>query len=740
MKKSWLSILLALYFSSNVNAEMFIQIPYTEGITVRDLPDSGSDGSAPTLSEESTPDEWVNFANNECGYLFSNISELEAEAAVNGIVCDNVNFTALPSGTGLPDTVYELEFSSNQITDITGLSNVTTVTFDIDFGLSINLTSLKGLSNLQSVEDLYVNNSLITDLNGLQSLTSFVRLVIHDNVNLTSLTGLVNPVNNPVNNVDIDLEGNPNLADISALSPFTVLDDLDLMDTNVLTDLNGLQNVTVYDSIDIEDNNGLLTLNGLEGATEVRLLDILRNPNLDDISALRNITETTDIDIDRVDFTIGLPSDSWLCNDGANRWDYTGGAFNINDLCNQPPTGSGDSGGAVADPQWEEWTTFLSSCDGYEWLDTNLNFSFDIESRVPSTMYSSDINTQNNITNDGIFCGGNEGALPTTSTELTSIPNIFFIATNLSTLPNLSGITGITDHLVLIGNGSLTDLTELSEVVFIGGNIIIKDSSLSSLSGINPSIVISGDIDLSSNSLSNINTLSGVNFNGKNVLLNDNPLNDISALSGVSNLQDLILTDTNLSNVNALSSLISANDVFLNRVPLSDISGLSSLTTVEDLWITGGSFGNLNALSNLPNVGRGFVFQDNNNLTDISGLSNASVNDINGQVVIESTGITNLSSLSGITRVQMMRLETSATSLNGLQNLSQVNTLTLLNNPNLTDISALAGITNLGFNLVLPNNTFTTKIPASAPICTTYSSRVHVGGQFTDAPSSRFCD
>src|SRR5690606_27966980 len=89
-----------------------------------------------------------------------------------------------------------LEISSNSnLTDLDGLSNLTSVGGFLDIHNNSNLTNLDGLSNLTSVGGFLAiyNNSNLTNLNGLSNLTSVgADLVISSNYSLTDISGLQN--------------------------------------------------------------------------------------------------------------------------------------------------------------------------------------------------------------------------------------------------------------------------------------------------------------------------------------------------------------------------------------------------------------------------------------------------------------------------------------------------------------------------------------------------------------------
>ena len=86
-----------------------------------------------------------------------------------------------------------LRIERTDLTDLTGLECLQSVTGIVTIGWNDGITSLQGLRNLQSVGQNFsiVAMNGLTDLGGLDSLASVGRhLVIRDNTGLVSLNGL----------------------------------------------------------------------------------------------------------------------------------------------------------------------------------------------------------------------------------------------------------------------------------------------------------------------------------------------------------------------------------------------------------------------------------------------------------------------------------------------------------------------------------------------------------------------
>ncbi len=203
-----------------------------------------------------------------------------------------------------------------QLTSLIGLNQVDTIYSGFYIEKNDYLQTLDGINNLKSVEGelkIRYNNSLssitnigglnhigfnlevignprLKNLNGFQAISNINRsLYISANDSLTSVTGLDNLQS--VGELLI-MSQNPQLAD---LSPFNKIESIGvsliLVDNPALASLDGLQNITsVGSKIQIE-NCAITDLQGLNGLTTVHdSLIIYRNPNLTSLAGLANIS------------------------------------------------------------------------------------------------------------------------------------------------------------------------------------------------------------------------------------------------------------------------------------------------------------------------------------------------------------------------------------------------------------------------------------------------------------------
>jgi hypothetical protein len=143
---------------------------------------------------------------------------------------------------------------------------------------------------------LYIRSSTLTDLTGLESLTSVQQLEIGGtppqsfgaagNPSLVSLHGLEN-----LRGVThLVIEGNPVLTDISALSGLTfITGNLEIVENATLASLEGLHQIGMAGEITIAENLLLKDLKGLRGLTSADGFELSNNPLVENFEGLENV-------------------------------------------------------------------------------------------------------------------------------------------------------------------------------------------------------------------------------------------------------------------------------------------------------------------------------------------------------------------------------------------------------------------------------------------------------------------
>lgn len=142
---------------------------------------------------------------------------------------------------------------------------------------------------------------------------------------------------------------------------------------------------------------------------------------------------------------------------------------------------------------------------------------------------------------------------------------------------------------------------------------------------------------------------------------------------------------------------IMGNDI-TDLTPLSQITSIQGILEIRDC----ATLSNLNGLNNLSIVGNdpldGFILRDLPALNDISALSNLTT--VNGEFTIRTcnalTTLNGLNSVDSANGSLIIRDNALLQNLNGLNTLVYIGeTLELVQNPSLTDISALSNVNSI---------------------------------------------
>jgi len=175
-------------------------------------------------------------------------------------------------------------FSNTDITDISGLSNLTSIAGYLQIFTNPGLTIMTGLENITSIGGyLFIgSNDGLTSLAGLDNITSIGGFLdIRTNASLTSLTGLDN-----LSSIGggLSISDNTGLTSLTGLDNITSIGGFLAISNNAgLTSIMGLENITsISGDLLIFDNAGLTSLAGLENldATTINDLSIVSNPQL----------------------------------------------------------------------------------------------------------------------------------------------------------------------------------------------------------------------------------------------------------------------------------------------------------------------------------------------------------------------------------------------------------------------------------------------------------------------------
>jgi hypothetical protein len=519
----------------------------------------------------------------------------------------------------------------NNIYNLNGLNVLTACNGELKIESDNSLTSLSGLENINSLGALnIVLNSPITDLTGLQGLTNISpgSLFIHDNISLTTLSGL-----NNLSLIEggVEISNNSALINIDGLESLSFTKRININYNSSLSNLQGLENLTsVEEDFLLHDNNAIVDLTGLGNLTTIGVkLSINNNSALTSLSGLNSLDSVTHLYInDNISLT--------TCNIGSicNFLSNPTGSVNIYDNatgCNSPPEISDICG-------------FTMSCLPYG------NYYF---------LSQTDIDDfQTNYTN----CTAIEGDIKIAGSDITN-------------LIGLSTITSIGGHLMIYGNGSLQYLSGLDSVNYIGGTLVIYfNSSLNTLASLSKITSIGGSLQIRSNDLTSLSGLDNLTFLGGSLIISNTNLTGFTALSnltGIGGSFELENNDAliNLSGLNSVAYIdgdlnVYKNDSLLNlsglenvisiegnlligvypyggNLSLFSLSGLDYVTNIGGILsiYNNSSLKSLTALSNLTTLGGYFEIFDNQNIESLAGIENIDSETISDLYILDNPSL-----------------------------------------------------------------------------------------------------
>lgn len=230
---------------------------------------------------------------------YPNCTEIEGNILINDSSNGGItNLNGLSQLTSLGGNIKIV--NNNSLINLTGLDNIQSITGELRIGEWNNgnnsINSLTGLENLTTVGGnvAIYNNPQLQNMTGLNSLTSIGgNLWAWNNNNLANLTGL--DVLASIG-IDIGFGNNVNLSSLNGLQALTTLGAiLYIKNNDALINFTGLDNLnTIGSYIYINDNYALTSLDGLENVTSIGgEIVIAQNYSLADISGIKNIEANT---------------------------------------------------------------------------------------------------------------------------------------------------------------------------------------------------------------------------------------------------------------------------------------------------------------------------------------------------------------------------------------------------------------------------------------------------------------
>jgi uncharacterized repeat protein (TIGR01451 family) len=376
--------------------------------------------------------------------------------------------------------------SSDPITNLNNLSNLTSIGGYLKIEDNDDLTNINGLSNLTSIGGYLEiqSNDALTNIDVLSNLTAIGGdLEIRGNDALTNISGLSNLTSI---GGDFLIDGTASLTNIDGLSNLGSIDGgLWINDNNALTNVDGLSNLAFIGwHLIITDNNAVMNINGLANITStVGNLIITDNASLLNLDGLSNLTST-----------------------GGNLILHDNGALeNIDGLSNLA------SIGANFDITNND---VLTNIDGLSNLGSiGVHFLMQSNYALPNLDGLSSLTSiGGNLRMENTALANIDGL-----SNLTSVGGILNIYSNsaLTNINGLSSLTSASERLEIHWNGALTNIDGLSNMTFINGHLLIESNS----------------------NLSNVDGLSNLNYIGEYLeIYSNNALLDIDGLFNLTSI------------------------------------------------------------------------------------------------------------------------------------------------------------------------------------------------------------
>lgn len=588
---------------------------------------------------------------------FEDYIQFNSQAEVNQFLIDYPNCTSIEG---------RLIIGSNNTSDITDLNPLQNLISTQGLLIqSTSLTNLEGLENLTSNNGelaIRYNNNL-TDLSALGGVREVFSLDIDGNNVLTSIEGL----NLETINSYVEITQNPSLVNLEGLEALTQIPDhFEIRLNSALTSLQGLQSLNQIGALSITFNNSLTNVDGLSslisltGATNSSGINISNNANL---ISLQGLSQLNDIS----NSTIQISSNSSLTS--------LAGLDNINpnSITNLWITSSQD----------------LSTC--------NVSSICDYLSAGGTATISGNSVGCNSVQEVEEFCEGSAGCYD---------GDVYLVQQNQVELyaewyPDCTTIYGDLYIGTEEGTANINDLSGLQNIENITGSIIIKNTSLNNLSGLNSLVQIGGDLVISGNdNLQEIEALSALTtISASSIIIEGNDA--LTSLSGLDNINPESITGLTLSSSQNLSTC----DV---ESICTYISTFGSEYTISGNAVGCNSFEEVleacqGILLTCPAVDTQFLSQEE---LDHFVIQYPNCSTFNGNLRIGGTSVTDISDLEALNNLTQINgslsiEKTSLINLNGLENLNQTGNLQVLLNDQLESLDGLDNLSNVigGFTI-----------------------------------------
>jgi|GEM_PF-4792817 len=288
--------------------------------------------------------------------------------------------------------------------------------------------------------------------------------------------------------------------------------------------------------------------------------------------------------------------------------------------------------------------------------------------------------------------------------------------------------TTIDGNLTITGS-SITDITGLNQITTVNGALTIANTTISNGNIFNNLTQVSGNIAIQSNSnLTTLSGFNALVNTGDTLQIADNQnitsITGFSNLVTVTGNLSILSTSTTLAttNISGFSNVQSVGYLLIRRTPLTNLSQLSSLTTIlRGLSIDNNpnltSIASLSSVTNAVN-GNGttpFRIFANPLLTSLNGINFSSVTnclDVQISQLPLVTSLQPLSSINGQIGGLLIQFNSGLLNLNGLEGITNVNgNVAITNNAALLNLNGLQNITTITGSLGITSNALITQLP-----------------------------
>lgn len=242
-------------------------------------------------------------------------------------------------------------------------------------------------------------------------------------------------------------------------------------------------------------------------------------------------------------------------------------------------------------------------------------------------------------------------------------PEDFFVGTN-DDAQLLAGRTSISGSLFV--SGDVTDLSPLADLTQVDGSVFINFTSLANLHGLENLSFVGGSVSLSDNTLlGDVSALGNLGFVGDLVIANCGALTTLSGLENVSPAFGIALgNNALLEDISALDDAAPSSAQFFDLPQVTALPALQGTSTIS-----------VDRLTSLASVAGPFTSTSMENVF----LSALPIEDFTGMETVETIGDPDF--LFGTLELRDLA---NASSFSGLDSVTFINQLNIINSPGLT--------------------------------------------------------